>query len=86
MFGMFRKGKKKTSLWLHLLICATLLAALVYGYDVPRDDLAGHFWQLLGVMAFFILLALLPAALLVWLRRKRRRSDPFDLTNRDRYR
>lgn len=84
MLGMFRKGKKKSSPWLHLMVCAVLLLGLVYGFGVSRDDMAEQFWQLLGVMAFFILLALIPAALLVWLRRKRRRSDPFDLTNRDR--
>lgn len=82
MFGMFGKGRKKASVWLHLLICAVLLAALVYGYDLPRDDLTRYFVQLLGVVVFFILLALIPAALLGWLRRKRR-PDPFDLTDRD---
>lgn len=86
MLGMFRKGRKKSSLLLHLVLCASLLAALVYGFGVPRDDVAGHFWQLLIVMAIFIVLALIPAALLIWIRRRRRRSNPLYPSHRDHHR
>lgn len=83
MFRLSRKGRSKVTLALSLAVCAALLFALMYGYGIPRDDILAYFWQLLGVVVFFIVLALVPASLLIWFRRKRRHSDPFDLTNQD---
>lgn len=86
MLKVFRKGRKKSPLLMGLLMSAALLGALVFGYDLSLDDLAEYFWPLLGTVAFLIVLALLPASLLVWWRHKRRHADPFDLGSRDRHR
>ncbi len=78
-----RKSKTRVTLALGLAASAAFLLALVYGYNIPRHHVVAYFWQLVGIVGFFILLALLPAALLIAYRRIRRRSDPFRLDRRE---
>lgn len=84
MLKLSRKSKAGVRVVLSLAVSAALLFALVYGYDIPRESVLGYFWQLLGVMGLFILMAAVPAMLLIWFRHKRRRSAPFYVAGKDR--